>query len=427
MSMRRWVRGRWFLLAIAGCNSGGSSTADIGSTSTSTGADGSTLVTSTTDGTSSSVPDSPSTSGGDTESTSTGSSGSTAATEDPTTGANDSSTSAPTSDTETTTTATTSTESTSSTESSSSTSTESSTGEPIEPPDEIEILYERPAGAFFENLARTEDGSILITAHTDQQILRMTPQGAVDVFADMDAWPFGIAIDTDGTVVIAAQHSEIFDLAVPFESTNAIYIADGNGGADLLTEVPQAVFLNGMTLLSPGVMLAADSTAATIWRIEVATGDVLAWLEHPLLARAMGSALPGANGIKLYEGAIYVSNSDGGTIIRVPVAGDGTAGVAAIHFTGALVDDFAFGASGTIYATTHGNDVFRILPNLTTQNVAGLADGVEGNTAVVFGGTALDDEAIYVSTDGGLFLNDGNVNQSGPARIVRIPVGEPEG
>ena len=95
--------------------------------------------------------------------------------------------------------------------------------------------------------------------------------------------------------------------------------------------------------------------------------------------------------------------------------------------SGALIDDFAFGASGTIYATTHGDDVFRILPNLTTQIVAGLADGVEGNTAIVFGGTALDDEAIYVSTDGGLFVNNGNVNQSGPARTVRIPVGEAEG
>ena len=300
---------------------------------------------------------------------------------------------------------------------------ESSTGDPVDPPTEIETVYELPAGAFFENLAVTADGTILIADHAQKQIFSLTPQGEADVFADLDGWPLGIAVDSDGTVIIAAHHSLMFDNAQTFVTSNVMYVADGNGGADVLTEMPEAGFVNGITMLAPGVVLAADSSAGTIWRIDAASGDVETWLAHPLLTQENPN-LPAANGIKLHEGTIFVSNSDRGTLLQIPVADDGSAGVPTTYFTGPLIDDFTIAASGAIYATTHGNDVFRINPDLSMETIASVAQGVVGNTAVAFGRTAFDDETVYVTTDGGLFVAGGNAGQSGPGRVVRIPVGE---
>jgi len=284
-------------------------------------------------------------------------------------------------------------------------------------------MLERPAGAFFENIDRDTDGTILVVAHTDQQVLSLTPQGEVGVFVEMDDWPFSIVVDDDGTAIIAAHGQMIFDQAQPFVTTNMIYIADRAGGADLLTDVPEASFINGICLLEPGVVLGVDSSASSLFRIDVATGDVSTWLDDPLLSPDQGGTIPAANGCKIYEGAVYVSNSDRQTIVRVPIEG-GDARSPAVYFNGPLIDDFAFSASGAIYATTHANDVLRIATDLTIEVIASAPEGVVGNTALVFGGTAFDDETVYISTDGGLYVAGGNAGQSGPARVVRVPVGE---
>lgn len=299
---------------------------------------------------------------------------------------------------------------------------DSSTGN-IDPPTEPEIMLERPAGAFFENIGRAADGTILVVSHTDRQVLSLTPQGEDGVYAELDDWPMSLVVDTDGTVVITAHGDMIFDQAQPWVTTNTIYIADGAGGADPLTDVPEANFINGTCLLEPGVVLGVDSSASSLFRIDVSSGDVSTWIDDPLLSPDQGGNVPAANGCKIYEGAVYVSNSDRLTIVRIPIEG-GNAGTASVYFNGPLVDDFAFGASGAIYATTHGNDVLRIAPDLTYEVIAGMPEGVVGNTAVVFGGTAFDDETVYISTDGGLYVAGGNAAMSGPGRVVRVPVGE---
>jgi hypothetical protein len=304
-----------------------------------------------------------------------------------------------------------------------STDPDSSSGEPLDPPTEPEIMYERPAGAFFENITRTADGTLLVVDHTAREVLSMTPTGDVDVFAALDDWPFSTTVDADGTVVIIAHHEMLFDQVAPFVATNVIYTADGSGGADVLTEVPEATFINGSCLLEPGVVLGPDSTAATVWRIDVATGDVEPWAQHMLLSIENGSVLPGANGCKVHDGAVFVSNSDRQTIVRIPIEG-GDAGTPAVYFNGPLIDDFDIAASGTIYATTHGNDVLRIATDTTFEVIASTNEGVVGNTALMFGGSGFDDETVYITTDGGLYVAGGNANQSGPARVVRVPVGE---
>jgi sugar lactone lactonase YvrE len=301
---------------------------------------------------------------------------------------------------------------------------DTSTTEPLDPPTEPEIMYERPPGSFFENLDVLADGRIIFTDVTEQEVLTMTPTGEVEVMLSMDDYPISVAVDTDGTIVVSAHDTLMFDNNPIFQTTCSLYTADGNGGADLLTEMPGAMFINGIMFLEPGLLLAADSGASTIWRVDTASGDVEVWLNHQELSNNGNFNGPGANGLKLYDNAVWVSNSVRNSIARIPLNGTDP-GTPMVYWAGRVLDDFTIAASGNIYATTHSNAVFIVPPDLNDVDIAGPAEGVVGNTSAVFGGTDYDDETIYVATDGGLFVNGGNPNASGPARIVRLPVGEP--
>jgi hypothetical protein len=303
--------------------------------------------------------------------------------------------------------------------------TTSTTGEP-QPPTEPEILFESPAGAFFESVVVAGDGTVYFTDTTNAKVFRSV-DGNVTEYATLDDHPGGLGIDSDGTIYFTAIQESLFELAEPFVATNAIYAADGEGGATLVLDAPQAGFLNGMALLAPGVFLVTDSSASTIWRFDVEAGALDPWLEHDLLAPVAGLVAPGANGVKIVGDTAYVSNTSHLQLLQIPIDASLAAGEPTTAIVGAVIDDFAFGASGAIYAATHIADVVRVELGGMPETIAGGSDGVIGSTAVAFGRSGWDDDAIYVVTDGGLFAADGDASAAGPARLVLVPVGEPAG
>jgi hypothetical protein len=65
-----------------------------------------------------------------------------------------------------------------------------------------------------------------------------------------------------------------------------------------------------------GFIYVADSPLSVIWRVSIADGTVSAWARGPQLAPDGGL---GANGLKLHDGAVWVSNTQLGTLLRVPI------------------------------------------------------------------------------------------------------------
>jgi sugar lactone lactonase YvrE len=303
--------------------------------------------------------------------------------------------------------------------------TTGTTGEP-QPPSEPVVLFESPAGAFFESVVVAEDGSVYFTDMINAKVFRSI-DGDVTEYATLDDHPNGLGIDTDGTIYVTTIHEAFFELPEPFVATNAIYAADGEGGATLVLDAPQAGFLNGMAPLAPGVFLVTDSSASTIWRFDVAAATLEPWLEHDLLAPVAGLDAPGANGVKIVGDTAYVSNTSHLQLLQIPIDASMAAGEPSTAIVGALIDDFAFGASGAIYAATHVADVVRVELGGMPETIASGSDGVTGSTAVAFGRSGWDADAIYVVTDGGLFAADGDASAAGPARLVLVPVGEPAG
>lgn len=88
----------------------------------------------------------------------------------------------------------------------------------------------------------------------------------------------------------------------------------------------------------------ADSFKATIWSVPVSGGSVTPWLTDAALAPVPTEALPiGANGLRFHNGALWVSNFNKGTLLRVPVTGTGAAGPIRLVASGLPnIDDLSF-------------------------------------------------------------------------------------
>ena len=109
------------------------------------------------------------------------------------------------------------------------------------------------------------------------------------------------------------------------------------------------------------------------------------------------NGLPGPNGLKLFEGELYVSNPSQSTVVAVRVRPDGTAGSTRTHAAGVFCDDFAFDVHGNLYCGTDPfNTVVRIAPDGAMETILSAADGLDGPTAILFG---LKDEGfdIYIT------------------------------
>lgn len=191
-----------------------------------------------------------------------------------------------------------------------------------------------------------------------------------------------------------------------------------NGTPTLVKDIEGAASLNGLTLFRPGVFLAADDTANTIWKIDLASGKAQSWLTSPLLVPSPDGLPIGPNGLKLFGGAVYISVTGAETILRVPILPDGSAGTPMIYASSLQADDFAFGSDGSIFAATQGGTIVHLLPNGTRTLIP---TGTLGDAAVAFGRTAADLQDIYVVNNGGAFL--GLPDGPSVASIVRLSVG----
>lgn len=269
-----------------------------------------------------------------------------------------------------------------------------------------ETLASFPIGTFLENIALSASGDIFLTSFHDGAIIRRTPDGAQEIFARIDGAVSGVVTTPDGGLFVCSRQPD---------GPESICHIDAHGQIEPFLDLPDARFLNGMTRLSEQVLLAADSFTATIWQIDLAQHQATPWLTHELLSKRSSQGLtPGPNGIKVFAGAVFVSNSERATLIRIPVLEQQQAGQPAIYASHLLLDDFTFDEQGDLYGTTHPlNTVIRLARTGTRLTIAGPEQGVCGCTAAAFGAVEGVRHLLYVVTDGGALAG-----QPEPARLV---------
>ncbi len=275
-----------------------------------------------------------------------------------------------------------------------------------------ETLASYPAPAFLENLTVEPAGRVLFTSYLDQQIMAYRAGESAATFARLDVHPISILPLDSGWLV--AAHRQPFTAGPAFVTSNIFLVLDANGAVVRTMAAPDARFLNGMMQMPGGNVLVADSLLGRIWQLDPQTGALTVWLDDPVLAAdAAGKDVrPGANGLKLHAGEVFVSNSFSGSIHAVAIGADERpAGPTRLVVSPGKVDDFVVAADGSIYLATHSDTVLRAAPDGTLTTV--LPSGGDGSTAVAF--TSPDQNALYVLTTGGLLEGAGR-----PARLLKV-------
>jgi sugar lactone lactonase YvrE len=192
-----------------------------------------------------------------------------------------------------------------------------------------------------------------------------------------------------------------------------------DGSISKVADLPDAAFLNGMTLLSDRCLV-ADSIGGLIYAVDPQTGLVTTWLADPRLAPADASGTPGANGIKIFAGFAYISVTGSDAIYRTEITGE-SAGPLALYAERLRADDFAIDTAGALYIATHpARSLVRLAPDGRRTTLAGAEQGMVGATAVAFGRTQADRHAVYVTTTGGTMTVP--PDEVEPAKLVRVEV-----
>ena len=278
------------------------------------------------------------------------------------------------------------------------------------------------AGQQPENVIISPDGSKIIAmlgVLTGQppELVRLDPSGLATVFATGqpgDAFS-GIALGPDGTIYYAVVSAD--------GSRSGVWDLPPGGSAQRIAAVPGGTLLNDMAIDPAGrTLYVADSLNSEIWAIPASGGTATVWLVSPALAPTQPAPNRfGANGIAFHDGAVWVSNTNQATLLRVPVTATGAPGpiqVVASNLVG--IDNFSFlpGSSDVVFAALLGADeVAVVYPDGTSKVVLTASDGLNAPSATAVSGTRL-----YIADAGDFAPNDAKL-QSGHISLAALLAG----
>ena len=254
--------------------------------------------------------------------------------------------------------------------------------------------FDFTAGQQPENITLEPNGDADVTFAYAHQVARVTPQGTITILATLPAAPSGttaasgIVRTSDGTLYV-----NYLDIG---GTESGIWRISRNGSAEPVAALPDAGFLNGLALdPGTGALFTVDSFAGTVWKVWPRTGKAEVWASgQDLQPTAPGGF--GVNGLKVHGGSVWVTNSSQGTLLRIPILPDGSAGTTVVAATGlASIDDFSFtGHGNTVLAAQPGlNQVDLIASGGASRAVLTAADGISGPSSVAVSG-----RTVYVTS-----------------------------
>lgn len=275
-----------------------------------------------------------------------------------------------------------------------------------------EVVAEWPPGTFLENLAPSaaHPGSWLVTIPSHNRVDRVDPDGKTCTVAELPNAVTGIATTGLGTFVLTGVMGAAgWQLARVDHSDGA--------AVETVCDLPDLRLGNGLAW-DGRRLLAVDSGLGHLVAIDPVEGTSAVWLAHELLGTlARDTPLPGANGIAVHDGWVYVSNSERALLLRCPLASGDPAGELEVVAEHLGSDDFAIDPGGRVYlATNVRHTVLRLDPDGYREDIAGLEQGVAGATSAAL--DPRDPTALYVTSTGGMLNPPAGGAQ--PGRLVRL-------
>jgi sugar lactone lactonase YvrE len=283
----------------------------------------------------------------------------------------------------------------------------------------VVVSFDPAAGQLPEGLTTDNRGNFYVSFVAPlSQILEIRPDGSESVVANLGfggLGPLGLATDASGRVYVCAS---TFDPA-----TRGIYRLSADGSATRLPGTGSILFPNGMAFDRQGNLYVADSIGGTVWKVPRA-GSAELWAQSPLLEGngALNLGFPiGANGIAMRDHSFVVTNTEQAQLVRIPVQRDGSAGDPTVL----LNDPALFGADGLAIDAFGRIDVAVIVQSTivqvdgdSIQMLADATDGINQASSLAFGTGADDHLSLYA-------VNFGVFTSAPTPALLQIPVGVP--
>ncbi|HEX2273452.1 MAG TPA: SMP-30/gluconolactonase/LRE family protein [Acidimicrobiales bacterium] len=260
------------------------------------------------------------------------------------------------------------------------------------------VSFDASAGELPESLAVDRRGTIYVSLAPIGQVRAVAADGGQRVVATL---PVGSGFGALGLAF--GPRDDLYVAVSTFDpATNGVYRVGRNGTTTRLPGTETIVLPNGLAFDRRGNLFVTDSVDGAIWRVPHG-GTAELWLRHPLLAGDNTAPPPvplGANGIAWHNGTLFVTNTETGSVITVPVGRNGSPGAPAVLARGpALVgaDGLAIDATGNLYIAVNGQStVVRVSSdgaNVTTLATA--ADGLDFPSDVAFGSGRRDRRTLF--------------------------------
>jgi hypothetical protein len=277
-----------------------------------------------------------------------------------------------------------------------------------------QLVAEFPVNTFLESIVVGSENTLFVSSHLDGKIWRIDKDNVPVLHAAIAGKATGLAALPTGGLLLSAWDDQ---------NVATVFQISPQGTVEVLVNIPDAIFLNGLTHLTGDRYLIADSYRGAIWALDIGTKTAQIWLQHPYLARSSADKeFPAVNGLKICADVLYASNTEKMQIVRVPIQADFSPGEPEVWESTVNLDDFAFDILGNLYGTTHVyNSVVKIAPDGTTVTISQAEQGMTGSTALAFGVAEGDRTGVYVVTNGGMSFPPATGIES--AKVVRLDVG----
>ncbi|WP_050370240.1 SMP-30/gluconolactonase/LRE family protein [Streptomyces acidiscabies] len=247
--------------------------------------------------------------------------------------------------------------------------------------------FDFAAGDAPENITVNPDGSVTLSmlgavAGKAPKLVKVTPSGRRTTLATGHEGDriTGNTRGSDGTVYYNVWSDDA--------SRSGVWKLPVGGGPQRLAALPTDGLPNGLALDPAGrTLYVADSLRSTIWAVPASGGRANAWLTGPALAPIPDASLKvGANGLRIHNGAVWVTNFNKATLAKIPVTADGAPGrITTVTDKLTSVDDFAFldEHSDVVFAAQNdpADRVTVVHPDGTTRTVLTAKDGLASPTS----------------------------------------------
>ena len=259
-----------------------------------------------------------------------------------------------------------------------------------------------------ENITLQPGGAADVTFTRARQVARVGTDGSVSILATLPAPATGTATASG---IVRAPDGSLYVNYNAGSQSGIWRVPPGGGTAAEVVALPDVKVINGLAIDNgQDALYATDSTTGTVWKISLKSGTASVWAQGTDLEPAtVKSSGLGVNGIKVHDGAVWVSNTDKGTLLRIPIGAHGTAGAVTTAAQGlTAIDDFAFTGDGdtVIAALDYANEVALIQPDGKHQIVLTATDGIENPTSIAVRGSTVyvASGAYFTHTDPNLLL-----------------------